>query len=140
MQKEPSSSSLSSTAPMQEPTQDSQNELMDSPMEMGAQEQREQRKVLLNETLSSEMSWRPEVKARSAHPSTSAPMMEKWGSTVLLDQHHPARTRRQQAICTRLRESTLRQLLSQRRMCGSSRGRKRAGERFSFKTENRNQS
>ena len=43
----PSSSSL--TAPMQEPTQDIQNELMDSPMEMGAQEHREQRKVQLNE-------------------------------------------------------------------------------------------
>ena len=42
MQQEPSPSS-SPTAPMQEPTQNVQNEQMDSPMEMGAQEHREQR-------------------------------------------------------------------------------------------------
>ena len=77
MQQEPSPSSSSRpTAPMQEPTQNIQNEQMDSPMEMGAQEHREQRRVRLNETLSSEMSKRPEVKAKSAHPSMIAPMME----------------------------------------------------------------
>ena len=87
MQQEPSSlSSFSPAAPVQEPTQDFRNELMDSPMEMGAQEHREQRKVRLNETLSSEMSKRPVVKAKSAHPSMIAPMMERLGSTVLLDQ------------------------------------------------------
>ena len=86
MQQEPSSSpSLSPTAPMQEPTQDIQNELMDSPMEKGAQEHREQRKVRLNETSSSEMSKRLVVKARPAHSPTIAPMMESLGSTVLLD-------------------------------------------------------
>ena len=85
MQQEPSPSPSSSpTAPMQELTQNVQNELMDSPMEMGAQEHREQRKVRLNETLSSEMSKRPVVKAKSAHPSMIAPMMERLGSTVLL--------------------------------------------------------
>ena len=57
MQQEPSPSPFSSlTAPMQGPTQNVQNEQMDSPMEMGAQVPREQRKVRLNETLSSEMS------------------------------------------------------------------------------------
>ena len=54
-------------------------------MEMGAEEHREQRKVRLNETLSNEMSERPVVKAKSAHPSMIAPMMESLGSTVLLD-------------------------------------------------------
>ena len=83
MQQEPSPSS--SPTAMQEPTQNIQNELMDSPMEMGAQEHREQRKLRLNETLSSEMSGRPVVKAKSAHPSMIPPMMEKLGSTVLLD-------------------------------------------------------
>ena len=69
----------------QEPTQNIQNELMDSPTEMGAQEHREQRRVRLNETLPSEMSKRPVVRAKSAHPSMIAPMMERLGSTVLLD-------------------------------------------------------
>ena len=60
MQQEPSPSPFfSPTAPMQEPTQNNRNELMDSPMGMGAQGHREQRKVRLNETLSSEMSKRP---------------------------------------------------------------------------------
>ena len=86
MQQEPSPSPSSSpTAPMQELTQNIQNELMDSPMEMEAQEHREQRKVRLNETFSSEMSKRPVVKAKSAHPSMITPMMERLGSTVLLD-------------------------------------------------------
>ena len=86
MQQEPSPSSFSSpTAPIQGPTQNVQTEQMDSPMEMGAQVHREQRKVRLNETLSSEMSQRPVVKAKSAHPSMIAPMMDSLGSTVLLD-------------------------------------------------------
>ena len=86
MQQEPSSSPSSSpTAPMQDTTQNIQNEQMDSLMEMGAQEHREQRKVRLDETLSSEMSRKPVVKAKSAHPSMIAPMMEILGSTVLLD-------------------------------------------------------
>ena len=65
MQQEPSPAS-SPTVPMQEPTQNIQNEQMDSPMEMGAQENREQRRVRLNETLSSEMSKSPVVKAKPA--------------------------------------------------------------------------
>ena len=86
MQQEPSTSpSFSLTAPMQEPTQNVQNEQMDSPMEMGAQEHRVQRKVRLNETLSSEMSKRPVVKAKPAHSSMIASMMERLGSTVLFD-------------------------------------------------------
>ena len=86
MQQEPSTSpSFSPTAPMQEPTQNVQNEQIDSPMEMGAQEHRVQRKARLNETLSSEMCKRPVVRAKSAHPSMIASMMERLGSTVLLD-------------------------------------------------------
>ena len=86
MQQEPSPSPSSSlTAPMQEPTQNIQNELTDSPMEMGAQEHREQRKVRLSGTLSSEMSKRPVVKAKPAHSPTIAPSLESPGSTVLLD-------------------------------------------------------
>ena len=85
MQQEPSSSSFSSTAPMQEPTQNILHELTDSPVEMGAQEHRKQRKVRLDESLSSEMFKRPVVKAKSAHPSMIAQMMERLGSTVLLD-------------------------------------------------------
>ena len=54
-------------------------------MQMGAQEHREQKRVRLNETLSSNMSKRPVVKATSAHPSMIAPMMERLGSTVLLN-------------------------------------------------------
>ena len=86
MQQELSPSPFSSlTALMQERTQNIQNELMDSPMEMGAQEHREQKRVRLNETLRSEMSKRLVVKAKSAHPSMIAPMTERLGSTVLLD-------------------------------------------------------
>ena len=84
MQQEPSPSS-SPTAPMQEPTQNIQNEQMDSPMEMGAQEHREQRRVRLDETLPSEMSKGLVVKAKPAHPPTIAPMMENLGLIVLLD-------------------------------------------------------
>ena len=84
-QEPPSSPSSSPTAPMQEPTQNIQNEQMDSPMEMGAQEHREQRRVRLNETLSSEMSKRLVVKAKPAHLPTIAPMMESLGLIVLLD-------------------------------------------------------
>ena len=107
-------------------------------MEMGALEHREQRKVRLNETLSSEMSKRPVVKAKPAHSPTIAPMMESFGIDCSpLIQHHPVRTRRQQVVCTRLTESTSWQLVSQRRMCGSSRWWKREREKFSFMTENR---
>ena len=70
---------------MQEPTQNIQNELLDSPVEMGAQEHREQTKVRLNETLSSEMSRRPLVTAKSARSSMIAPMMESLGLIDLLD-------------------------------------------------------
>ena len=67
MQQEPSPSPSSSpTAPMQEPTQNIQNEQMDSPMEMGGQENSERREVRLNETLSSEISKRRVVKAKPA--------------------------------------------------------------------------
>ena len=86
MQQEPSPSPSSSpTAPMQEPTQNIQNEQTDSPTETGAQEHRVQRGVRLNETLSSEMSKRPVVKAKPAHSPKFAPMMERLGSTILLD-------------------------------------------------------
>ena len=86
MQHEPSPSPSSSpTAPMQERAQNIQNEQMDPPMEMEEQKHREQRKVRLNETLSKEMSERPVVKAKSAHPSMVAPMMESLGLIVLLD-------------------------------------------------------
>ena len=86
MQQEPSPSPSSSpTAPMQELTQNIQHEQMDSPMDMGAQEHREQRRVRLNETLPSEMSKRPVVKAKSAHPSMIPLMIERLGLTVLLD-------------------------------------------------------
>ena len=61
-----------------------QNEQMDSLMEMGTQEHREQRGVRLNETLSSEMSKRPVVKAQPAYSPTIAPMMESLGLIVLL--------------------------------------------------------
>ena len=86
MQQEPSPSPSSSlAAQMQEPPQNIQNELMDSPMEMGAQEHREQRTVRLNEASSKEMSERPVVKAKSVRPSMIAPMIERLGSTVLPD-------------------------------------------------------
>ena len=54
-------------------------------MEMRAEEHRNQRGVRLNETLSSEMSKRPVVKAKPAHSPTIAPMMESLGLIVLLD-------------------------------------------------------
>ena len=86
MQQEPSPSPSSSpTVPMREPTQNIQNEQMDSLMEMGAQEHGDRRKVRPSETLSSEVSKRPVVKAKPAHPPTIAPMMESLGSIVLLD-------------------------------------------------------
>ena len=97
---------------MQEPTQKNQNEQMDSLVEMGAQEHREQRRGRLNETLSSEMSKRPVVKATPAHSPTIAPMMESFGSTVPLD---PAPLSKDEVVCMRSTESTLWQLLSRGR-------------------------
>ena len=120
MQQEPSSSPFSSPTAMQDSTQNIQNELMDSQTEMGAQEHKEQKKVRLNETLSSEMSKRPVVKAKSAHPSMIAPMMGRLGSTVFLESAPSSKD--ETAVCTRLTEWTLWQLL---RMCDSSRWRKR---------------
>ena len=70
---------------MQEPTQNILNEQMESPIEMGAYERREQRKVRLNETLSSEMSKRRVVKEKPLHSPTIAPMMESLGLIVLPD-------------------------------------------------------
>ena len=92
MQQKPSSSPSSGpTAPMQEPTQNILNEQMDSPMEMGAQERREQRGVRLNETLSSEMSKRLVVKAKQLHSPSIAPMMESLGLIVLPDPAPPSK-------------------------------------------------
>ena len=84
MQQEPSRSPSSSpTAPMQDETHYIQNEQMDSPMEMGAQEHRDQSGVRLSESLSSKVSKRLVVKAKPAHPTMISPSMESLGSTVL---------------------------------------------------------
>ena len=62
-QQEPASSS-GPPAPM--PRQNLQNEQMDSPMELGAQERRERKGARQSETPPSEISARPVVKARPA--------------------------------------------------------------------------
>ena len=77
-QQEPASSSSCPVVPV--PTQDLQNEQLDSPMEMGAQERRERKGARPSETSSSEISERPVVKARPAPPPTIVPTAEGSGT------------------------------------------------------------
>ena len=80
-QQEPASSSSGPAAPM--PTQNLQNEQMDSPMELGPQERRERKGARPSETPTSEISGRPVVKARPASPPMIVPTAEGSGTVVL---------------------------------------------------------
>ena len=76
-----------------------QNEQMDSPMELGAQERRERKGARPTETPTSEISGRPVVKARPASPPMIVPTVEGSG-TVVLSAPRAARMRRRQVACT----------------------------------------
>ena len=80
-QQEPASPSSGPAAPM--PTQNFQNEQMDSPIEMGPQERRERKGARPSETPTSEISGRPVVKARPASPPMIVPTAEGSGTVVL---------------------------------------------------------
>ena len=80
-QQEPVSSSSGPAAPM--PTQNLQNEQMDSPMELGPQERRERKGARPSETPTSDISGRPVVKARPASPPMIVPTAEGSGTVVL---------------------------------------------------------
>ena len=80
-QQEPASSSSGLAAPM--PTQNCQNEQMDSPMELGPQERRERKGARPSETPTSEISGRPVVEARPAPPPMVVPTAEGSGTVVL---------------------------------------------------------
>ena len=80
-QQEPASSSSGPAAPM--PTQNFQNEQMDSPMELGPQERRERKGARPSETPTSEISGRPVVMARPASPPMIVPTAEGSGTVVL---------------------------------------------------------
>ena len=80
-QQEPASPPSGPAAPM--PTQNLQNERMDSPMELGEQERRERKGARPSETPTSEISGRPVVKARPASPPMIVPMAEGSGTVVL---------------------------------------------------------
>ena len=82
-QQEPASSSSGLAAPM--PTQNLQNEQMDSTMELGAQERRERKGARPSETPASEISGRPVAKARPASPPMIVPMAEGSGTVVFSD-------------------------------------------------------
>ena len=71
VQQEPASSSSDIAPPM--PTQNLQDERMDSPMELDAQECRESKGARPSETPTSEISGRPVVKARSGTVVLSTP-------------------------------------------------------------------
>ena len=83
-QQEPASSSPGLAAPM--PTQNLQNEQMDSPMKLGPQEHRERRErkgARPSETPTSEISGRPVVKVRPASLPMIVPTAEGSGTFVL---------------------------------------------------------
>ena len=80
-QQEPASSSSGPAAPM--PTQNFQNEQMDSPMEMGPQERRERIGARPSETPTSEISGRPVVMARPASSPMIVPTAEGSGTVIL---------------------------------------------------------
>ena len=70
-QQEPVTSSSGPATPM--PTQNLQNEQMDSPMELGPQERREREGSRPSETPTSEIYGRPVVEARPASPPMIVP-------------------------------------------------------------------
>ena len=80
-QQEPASPSFGPVAPM--PTQNLQNEQMDSPMELGPQERRERKGARPSETPTSEISGRPLVKTRPASSPMIVPTAEGSGTVVL---------------------------------------------------------
>ena len=69
-------------SPTAMPTQNFQNEQMDSPMELGAQERIERKGARPSETPTSVISGRPVVKARPASPPMIVPMVEGSGTVV----------------------------------------------------------
>ena len=79
-QQEPASSSSGLATPM--PTQNLQNEQMDSPKELGAQDCRERKGARPSETPSNDIFGRPVVKARPASPPTIVPTAEGSGTVV----------------------------------------------------------
>ena len=80
-QQEPATSSSRPAAPM--PTQNLQNEQMDSPMELGPQEHRKREGARPSQTPTSEISGRPVVKARPASSPKIVPTAEGSGTVVL---------------------------------------------------------
>ena len=80
-QQEPASLSSGPAAPM--PTQNLQNEQMDSSVDLGAQERRERKGARPSETPTSEISGKPVEKARPASPPMIVPMAEGSGTVVL---------------------------------------------------------
>ena len=81
-QQEPSSSSSGLAAPM--PSQNLQNEQLDSPLELGPQERRERKGARPTETPTSEISGRPVVTARPASPPMIVPTAEGSGTVCPL--------------------------------------------------------
>ena len=78
-QQEPASSTSSPGAPM--PTQNFQNDQMDSPVELGPQERRERKGARPSETPTSEMSGRPVVSEGEASvTSTDRPDSGRFGN------------------------------------------------------------
>ena len=69
-------------SPTAMPTQNFQNEQMDSPMELGAQERIERKGARPSETPTSVISGRPVVKARPASPPMIVLMVEGSGTVV----------------------------------------------------------
>ena len=80
-QQEPASSSSGPAAPM--PTQNLQNEQMESPMELRPQERRERKGARPSETPTSEISGRQWREARPALPPMIVPTAEGSGTVVL---------------------------------------------------------
>ena len=80
-QKESSSSPPDVAPPT--PTQNPQDEQMDSPMELDTQEHRERKEARPSETPASDSSGRPLVKARPALPPMIVPTAEGSGTVVL---------------------------------------------------------
>ena len=121
------------------PTQNLQNEQLDSTMELGAQERRERKGARPSEMPTSEISGRPEAKARPASPPMIVPTAGGSGTVV---PSTPASSSKDEMTIGGLyvMESTLWQLSSQRRMRGSLRQWRRAQPKLNYGTESRSRS
>ena len=136
-QQEPASSSSGPAAPI--PTQNLQNEQMDSPVALGPQERRERKGARPSETPTSEISGRPVVKARPASSPMIVPTAEGSGTVVLSTPASSSKDEMTIGGHYVIDGIDVMATLVPEGMCGSSKQQKRAQAKLRCRTESGNQ-